>query len=48
MPTRSSALLERRMNGAESRVYRALPDDEWISFGERGILEASANAAAEL
>ncbi len=45
-PARSSALLERERNGAERRVLRALPDGEWISYGWRGILDASPGAAA--
>lgn len=47
-PARSSAILEREMNGRERRVLRSLPDDEWISFGWRGILDASKGAAGEL
>ena len=47
-PARSSALLEREMDGSERRVLRALPDDEWLSFGWRGIIEASEHAAREL
>jgi WD40 repeat protein len=44
-PTRSSAILERNMNGTEKRVLRSLPDGEWIVFGSNGILDASRNAA---
>jgi hypothetical protein len=29
-------------------VLRALPDGEWISFGRRGILDASANAGGAM
>ena len=47
-PTRAAALLEREMNGEERRVLRCLPDSEWISFGWRGILDASDGAAGEL
>ncbi len=43
-PGRAAALVEREMDGRERRVLRALPDGEWISFGWRGILDASANA----
>lgn len=43
-PGRSSALVEREMNGKERRVLRALPDGEWIAFGWRGILDASGGA----
>jgi WD40 repeat protein len=47
-PARSSAILEREMDGSERRVLRALPDSEWISFGWRGIIEASEHAAEGL
>jgi hypothetical protein len=47
-PTRSSAILERSMSGAERRVIRALPEGEWIVFGPRGILEASKGAAGAI
>jgi hypothetical protein len=47
-PGRSSAILEREMDGSERRVLRTLPDDQWISFGDRGIIEASAQAAGRL
>ena len=47
-PARSSALLEREMDGSERRVLRALPDDEWMSFGWRGVIEASEHAAKGL
>jgi len=47
-PTRSSAILERSMSGAERRVIRALPEGEWIVFGPRGILEASPGAAGAI
>lgn len=47
-PARSSAVIEREMDGTERRVLRALPDDQWLSFGHRGIIEASAAAAGRL
>ncbi|MFT4977552.1 MAG: hypothetical protein ACI8S6_003457, partial [Myxococcota bacterium] len=47
-PARSSALLEREMDGTERRVLRSLPDDQWLSFGSRGIIEASPAAAGRL
>ena len=47
-PTRAAALLEREGSGAERRVYRALPGQQWISFDRRGILEASERAGEEL
>lgn len=43
-PGRSSALVERERDGKERRILRALPDGEWISFGWRGILDASGGA----
>ncbi|NOY26988.1 MAG: WD40 repeat domain-containing protein [Oligoflexia bacterium] len=47
-PGRSSALIEREMNGKERRILRALPDGEWISFGWRGILDASQGASGAI
>lgn len=44
-PVRAAALLEREMNGQERQVYRALPDGQWLSFGNRGIVRASPGAA---
>ena len=44
-PTRSAGLLEREMHGQERRVLRSLPNDEWISFGWKGILDNSEGAA---
>jgi hypothetical protein len=43
-PVRASAFLERESSGAELQVSRALPDDQWVTFGPRGILKASAEA----
>jgi hypothetical protein len=40
--------LERNMNGEEHRVFRSLPEGEWIVFGSRGILEASPGAAGAI
>ena len=45
---RSAAILEREMDGRERRVLRALPDGQWISFGWRGILDASEGASSAL
>jgi hypothetical protein len=45
-PGRSAAVVERSMDGREQRVLRALPDGEWLSYGWRGILQASAGAAS--
>ena len=47
-PARSAAVIELEMTGQERRVLRALPDGEWISFGWRGILDASEGAASGL
>jgi hypothetical protein len=43
-PARGSAVVERDMNGAEVRVLRSLTEDEWLSFGWNGILDASEAA----
>ena len=47
-PGRSAALVEREMNGKERRILRALPDGQWISFGWRGILDASQGAGGAI
>jgi hypothetical protein len=47
-PARSAAVLEREMDGRERRVLRALPDDQWVCFGKRGILDASDGAGGAL
>jgi hypothetical protein len=47
-PARGAAVLERAVDGVETRVLRALGDAEWIAFGPRGILDASPGAAARL
>ncbi len=47
-PGRASALLERDKHGREQRVLRALTDDQWISFGPNGLLEASERATEVL
>ncbi|MFZ5477256.1 MAG: WD40 repeat domain-containing protein [Myxococcota bacterium] len=47
-PARAAAVLERDMEGNERRVLRALPDDQWICFGKRGILDASEEAGGTL
>ena len=47
-PARAAAVLERDMYGKEKRVLRALPDDQWIAFDRRGILDASEHAAGSL
>jgi len=47
-PARSAAILEREKDGRERQVFRALPDREWISYGWRGIQEASPGAVGNL
>ncbi|MCB9758908.1 MAG: WD40 repeat domain-containing protein [Alphaproteobacteria bacterium] len=47
-PARSGAILERGMNGEELRVLRSLPEGQWISFGPRGILNASEGAGGAM
>ncbi len=43
-PARGAAILEMNMYGEEQRVYRALPEMEWICFGPDGVLDASEGA----
>jgi len=43
-PARAGAFVERDQNGVEVQVSRALPDDQWVTFGHRGILRASEGA----
>ena len=43
-PARASAFLERSSDGQELQVSRALPDDQWVTFGHRGILKVSSEA----
>ncbi len=43
-PARASAFLERNSSGEEIQVSRALPDDQWVTYGHRGILKASDGA----
>lgn len=40
-PARGAAVFELDLWGKEKRVLRALPEGEWMAFGEKGILEAS-------
>jgi hypothetical protein len=47
-PARASAFLERSSDGTELQVSRALPDDQWVTFGHRGILKASAHAGHKI
>jgi hypothetical protein len=48
IPSRAGAMLELSETGAELRVLRDLPDNEWISFGPNGILGASKGAAGAI
>ena len=32
------------MHGNELKVYRSLPEGEWITFNAKGVLQASDNA----
>ena len=43
-PARSNAIIERDIKGRELRVYRSLPNSEWITYGSRGIEAASKEA----
>lgn len=47
-PARAGAILEREKDGRERRVLRSLPDNQWICFGSKGILDASEGAASSL
>jgi len=43
-PVKASGILERDITGKEIRVFRSLPGQEWITYGERGIELASEGA----
>jgi hypothetical protein len=43
-PARANAVIERDIKGRELRVYRSLPGSEWLTYGPRGIEEASKGA----
>ena len=47
-PARAGAMLERDLYGRDVRVLRSLPGDNWIAFGDRGILDASDDAGGAL
>ena len=47
-PARAGAILERDLYGRDVKVLRSLPGDNWIAFGERGILDASDDAGGAL
>ena len=40
-PARGRAILDLDMMGAEHRVLRALPEMEWVAFGEEGVIDRS-------
>lgn len=44
-PARGAAILELDLWGKDKRVLRALPEGEWIAFGEKGVIEASEGVA---
>jgi len=48
LPARAGAMLELSREGKELRVLRDLPDQEWIAFGENGILGASKGATGAI
>ena len=43
-PARSGAILERRPDGRELRVYRCLPGEAWVCFGHKGFEQTSPGA----
>ena len=45
-PVKAGGLLERDITGKEIRVFRSLPGQEWITYGERGIEFASDGAGS--
>lgn len=47
-PARSGAILERTMDGAERRVLRSLPGNQWVCFNQRSILAASDGAGGAM
>ena len=48
LPARAGALVELSHTGTEVRVLRDLPDQEWIAFNEKGILQASKRATQSI
>ena len=48
LPARAGALSELSHTGAEVRVLRNLPDQEWIAFNAKGILQASKRATESI
>ncbi len=47
-PARSAAILERDLTGKEVRVLRSLPGQQWVAYGDRGILAASDGAGSAM
>jgi WD40 repeat protein len=47
-PVKAGGLLERDITGKEIRVFRSLPGQEWITYGERGIEFASDGAGSAI
>ncbi len=45
-PARAGAFVEKRPDGSEHVVSRSLPDDQWVTFGHRGIVRASEGAGS--
>ena len=43
-PAKGGAILEMDMHGAQRRIFRVLPEGEWVCFGPAGILDASSGA----
>ncbi|MBN2797845.1 MAG: hypothetical protein JXX28_01745 [Deltaproteobacteria bacterium] len=43
-PARGGALLETDMYGLERRVFRALPEGQWVCFGPDGVIDHSEQA----
>ena len=48
LPARAGALVELSHTGTEVRVLRNLPDQEWIAFNAKGILQASKRATESI
>ena len=48
IPARAGALAELSPTGGEVRVLRDLPDQEWIAFNAKGILQASKRATESI
>lgn len=44
-PGRGGAIVDVDRSGEDQRVLRALPDGQWIAFGNKGVLDTSDDAA---